>query len=174
MKGTRSLLIPNLVLKFPRKWPKSIWNNWKKGRRNWFQNSTAPPSYCIRKIRTIAFWEGENCPVPWHSLGEVAMFTCQNILYCNGEVPASSGLGIAEKTNVFLMLSYPSSAVWSPRQHVKIRSVLKLLPNVTSSGTASPPKNQTNNYKASEAFSSPVQWWEGRSQHSHVPFAELL
>lgn len=28
MKGTRSRLIPNLVLKFPRKWPKSMWKSW--------------------------------------------------------------------------------------------------------------------------------------------------
>lgn len=27
MNGTRSRLIPNLVLKFPRKWPKSMWNS---------------------------------------------------------------------------------------------------------------------------------------------------
>lgn len=31
MNGTRSRLIPNLVLKFPRKWPKSMWNSCREG-----------------------------------------------------------------------------------------------------------------------------------------------
>lgn len=30
IKGTRSLLIPNLDLKLPRMWPKSMWNSWQE------------------------------------------------------------------------------------------------------------------------------------------------
>lgn len=33
-KGTLSRFIPNLLLKFPRKWPKSMWNSWTKDNRH--------------------------------------------------------------------------------------------------------------------------------------------
>lgn len=174
MKGTRSLLIPNLVLKFPKKWPKSIWNSWKKGRKNCFQNSTAPQIlYSKDTDHSILGRRKLTCPLAllWEKWQCLLAKIFSSVIR---ELPASSGLGIAEK-NVFFffyaVLSYPCSL---ESQTTCENKICFEVATKCYFFRYSFPHKKPNSYKASEAFSSPVQWWEGRSQHNHVRFAELL
>lgn len=77
MKGTRSLLIPNLDLKFPRMWPKSMWKSWTEQNQWALWNQEAETGFKKekRKKKSLSYLPG----AADHDVVAVAVSNAQDV-----------------------------------------------------------------------------------------------